>query len=329
MDLETLKSQYDSAHPNYLALCEEVIKQLEVLMDEKSIKLAVPIHYRVKDWDSIIDKCQRYSLDLNDIEDMNDIAGIRIVTLFRSDITRIQEIITSTFNIQREEDTANRLSDDQFGYGSVHYEASLPEQWVAIPALRSLKGLNLEIQLRTASQHTWAAASHILNYKKKSHVPSKIIRTINRVSALLETVDLEFERVLEEREELNHLPIQEKDQLNADSLRKVLDKLIPTENKGEDENYSTILDEVGQLEISTAGELEEIINKHLQKAIEADKRRVAQLDQQIKNGHKLSFTTPERLAKGVFFKHIGLLREILREEFGNSRVDKIILKSDI
>ncbi|OMI06366.1 hypothetical protein BVL54_21615 [Bacillus paralicheniformis] len=166
MELHDLKKQYELEFSNYNSLCKEVIKQLEVLFKEKSIKLAVPIHFRVKEWESIIDKCQRYSIQPRSIEEINDLAGIRIVTLFRSDISSIQEIINSTFTVLREEDTANRLSEDQFGYGSIHYEITLPESWVEIPALKTLKGKNVEIQLRTASQHAWAAASHILNYKK-------------------------------------------------------------------------------------------------------------------------------------------------------------------
>lgn len=98
-------------------------------------------------------------------------AGIRIIALFKSDIDTIQEIINNTFTVLRVEDTAKRLSEDQFGYGSIHYEITLSTSWIEIPAYKALQEKSLEIQLRTASQHTWAAASHILNYKKAAHVP--------------------------------------------------------------------------------------------------------------------------------------------------------------
>ncbi|MCY9349845.1 hypothetical protein MOE82_03560 [Bacillus licheniformis] len=322
MELHDLKKQYELEFSNYNSLCKEVIKQLEVLFKEKSIKLAVPIHFRVKEWESIIDKCQRYSIQPRSIEEINDLAGIRIVTLFRSDISSIQEIINSTFTVLREEDTANRLSEDQFGYGSIHYEITLPESWVEIPALKTLKGKNVEIQLRTASQHAWAAASHILNYKKESHVPQPVKRTINRVSALLETVDLEFERVLQERKEFDQIPIEEQDTLNTDTLRKVLNRMLPADNKKEDEDYSTMLDEVNHFGINTVGGIQSLIKKHLSKALEDDKKRVEGFKPE---GAKEDIK--KRVTKGVFYSHIGLLRNILRREFGSTKVDELIKRN--
>lgn len=59
-----------------------------------------------------------------------------------------------------------------------------------------MSGLKAEVQVRTVTQHVWAAASHVLQYKQEASVPLPVRRSIYRVSALLETVDLEFERVL-------------------------------------------------------------------------------------------------------------------------------------
>lgn len=63
LDLNNLKKQYEVKYSHYQTLCKEVIRQLEVLFEENTIKLTVPIHYRVKEWDSIVDKCQRYNLN--------------------------------------------------------------------------------------------------------------------------------------------------------------------------------------------------------------------------------------------------------------------------
>ncbi|WP_195536537.1 GTP pyrophosphokinase [Bacillus paralicheniformis] len=330
MEFHDLKKQYELEFSNYNSLCKEVIRQLEVLFKEKSIKLAVPIHFRIKEWESITDKCQRYSLRPSKIGEINDLAGIRIVTLFKSDISTIQQIIKSTFMILREEDTANRLSEDQFGYGSIHYEITLPDSWVKIPALRTLKGKNVEIQLRTASQHAWAAASHILNYKKESHVPHPVRRTINRVSALLETVDLEFERVLQERQEFDQIPIEDQDTLNTDNLRKILNRVLPADNKKEDEDYSTMLDELNHFEINTVGGVESLISKHLSKALEDDKKHVESFKSRMKSEGADKVDDEEiieRITKGVFYSHIGLLRSIFRKEFGSTKVDEVINKN--
>lgn len=331
MELHNLKNQYDLEFQNYSNLCKEVIRQLEVLLNEKSIKLAVPMHFRVKEWESVLNKCQRYSLKPSNIEEINDLAGIRIVTLFKSDISTIQKILKSTFTILREEDTANRLSENQFGYGSIHYEATVPESWFEIPSYKIFKDKIVEIQLRTASQHAWAAASHILNYKKESHVPQPVRRTINRVSALLETVDLEFERVLQEREEFDQIPVVDQNQLNTDTLKKILDELLPAENKSDDEDYSTMLDELNYFDIYTVGSAKSLIQKQLSKALEDEKLRLIEVQKEIELGNgafAYKMIPPERFSKGVFYQHIGLLRQILREEFGSEEVNRLIMKSD-
>ncbi|MGE7766650.1 GTP pyrophosphokinase [Peribacillus sp. NPDC096540] len=314
METNHLKTQYDFEIPKYRTLCKEIIKQLEILLKENDVKLAVPINYRVKEWSSLLDKCKRYSMEPNDITEINDLAGIRIITLFEKDIKKVQEIINSIFSITREEDTASRLSDNQFGYGSIHYEIYIPDDWTKLPSLRELEGLKVEVQLRTISQHTWAAASHVLNYKKESDVPKSIIRSINRVAALLEVVDLEFGRVLEERMEFNKQPIKIDDNLNTDILEKILDEKLPVANKHKNENYSSLISELSYFSINDVAELENLIDKHKSKALKNDKVIVRGFLEEPYWEHEEGDI--ERAKKGVFFNHTGLLREIIEIEYG-------------
>jgi hypothetical protein len=78
----------------------------------------------------------------------------------------------------------------------VHFVVEFPEPWFVVPTIGPMRGLRAEIQVRTHAQHIWADASHILQYKKESSVAPKTRRDIHRIAALLETVDLEFEKVL-------------------------------------------------------------------------------------------------------------------------------------
>ncbi|OMI06365.1 hypothetical protein BVL54_21610 [Bacillus paralicheniformis] len=87
----------------------------------------------------------------------------------------------------------------------------------------------------------------------------------------METVDLEFERVLQERKEFDQIPIEEQDTLNTDTLRKVLNRMLPADNKKEDEDYSTMLDEVNHFGINNVGGIQSLIKRHLSKALEDDK----------------------------------------------------------
>jgi putative GTP pyrophosphokinase len=222
------------------------------------------------------------------------------------------------------------LQDDQFGYGSIHYEVQPPKSWLAIPTLKQLDGLRAEIQVRTSSQHIWAAASHILQYKRETHVPIPLRRAINRAAAFLETVDLEFERVLIERQEytkliskgVNDLP------LNVESMRRVLDAALPAENRDdeeEEEDYAGLIDDLLHFKVTTTKQLESLIKKHLKAVLIEEKQHLLQLKEELVSGLGPLGTDEARIAKGVYFTHAGLVRMILKEEFGNKEVQDYLL----
>jgi len=198
--LEDLKISYETDKSLYDLLCEEVEKQLNFLFNQGEIVLATPITSRVKTWSSISKKCERYKIQPASIREINDVAGMRVISLFQRDIIKICTIIKDNFIVLREENTSERLQENQFGYGSVHFEVTPKSEWVQVPTLKRLDGLSLEIQVRTVAQHIWAAASHKLQYKQENNIPVPLIRSINRTAALLEMVDLEFERLLGERD---------------------------------------------------------------------------------------------------------------------------------
>lgn len=168
--------------------------------------------------------------------------------------------------------------------------------------------------MRTLAQHMWAAASHMLQYKIESNVPEPIRRTINRVSALLETVDLEFERVLEEREEyIKQLETNDDEQaLNVDSIEHILDEELPQYNKDSREDYSDLIDELNYFGITTADALRALIKKHLTTALEEDVKNIPKDDFS-------DFEEKERAELGVYFTHAGLTRIAIDEEFGEKR----------
>ncbi|HAT4112086.1 hypothetical protein WHY34_04515 [Clostridium perfringens] len=84
------------------------------------------------------------------------------------------------------------MDPDRFGYLSLHYVVSLKENRLSLPEYSVFKGLKLEIQIRSISQHTWAEIEHDLGYKSESVVPREIRRDFCRLAGLLELVDKEF-----------------------------------------------------------------------------------------------------------------------------------------
>jgi putative GTP pyrophosphokinase len=321
---EELIEQYKTISPDYKLLCEEIIKQLSVLIKIKKITLATPMDTRIKKWKSILDKIERYGMEnIDDISQINDLAGIRIIVLFRRDIGIIEQIIDENLIVHRKENTEERLSENQFGYGSVHYEVSAPDSWTSLPTLTKLKGLKVEIQLRTVSQHTWAASSHVLQYKTEKDVPAPLIRSINRVAALLETVDLEFERLLIERQSYNEVSIETtEEKLNVETLRKVLELYYP-KNKDGNEPLSDLLEVLTQFRIETLSELKEFIDEQRDKFEKDEKSQVKIKREQYEETGRVSGTSIERLNKGVFYNYIGVIRMMLKQKFPPKEVDQV------
>ena len=243
--------------------------------------------------------------------------GLRLIFLFKRDADSICSLVHDTFTVIKQEDTRSRLKEDQFGYASFHFVIKVPESWLVVPAFSSFGDLKAEIQIRTVAQHLWADASHILQYKNELNIPAPIRRSINRVSALLETVDLEFERVLDEkdiyRQTLNPRDIDQT--LNTDSLELLLDSMLPAKNKDEidGENYEELLADLRRFGVTTTEDLINIINGNKEAILEEDAMEVRR---QIHDNVAAYSENPERiLIKGVFFTHVGLVRCALQRQF--------------
>lgn len=323
MNIELLRTQHLDISGRVERMRAATFEQISNIIESEDVALGVPMESRIKDWASIEEKVQRKGLEVTDIKFIPDLIGIRVIILFRSDLERVDGLIRKTFQVLSSEDKSEMLDETQFGYQSLHYNIKFPSSWLSIPSMSDLGELQVEVQVRTLAQHIWAAASHKLQYKNEASIPPPIRRSINRVSALLETVDLEFERVLLERKSYkeNEIPeISSDEELNVDIIEAVLDKKLPANNKKDSEPYEKLLRNLKDLEINKVGELKDLIDKHIDSAIASDKKRVeSQLKTKTYNG-----TSEERLKSGVFFTHIGLLREVLRAEFGSERVAEIM-----
>ena len=65
------------------------------------------------------------------------------------------------------------------------------------PEFSLFKDLCFEIQVRTALSHAWAEIEHDRGYKLGGELPAHLKRRFNLLSGLLESADLEFNRLTE------------------------------------------------------------------------------------------------------------------------------------
>lgn len=185
--------EFREAKPKYARLAEETSAALRQFLLEREIS-SFDIEHRVKDEKSFEDKIERKGYK-NPFEEIEDIAGVRVICYYKNDLKSIHEIIQQNFDVVSVSNKAEELEVDQFGYTSNHYVVTIKQEWLVTPHYKGLDGLKVEIQVRTMLMHAWAAISHKLLYKKQDDVPDEFKRKLNRLSALIELADEQFDDI--------------------------------------------------------------------------------------------------------------------------------------
>jgi len=314
-DIGKMRDDYLALEPKARRLCASLQKEIIELLELNGVALGVPLEGRVKAWGSLQEKLDRKALSIAMPTELDDIVGLRLILLFQSDLNTVIGLLKQTFTILSLEDTSARLGEAQFGYQSQHLVIKLPETWAGLPSFNGLGDLKAEIQVRTLSQHIWAAASHKLQYKHENSVPPPLRRTINRISALLEIVDLELNRVLEEKQSYAHRDAATTDStetLNVDLLAGVLSSFFPEKNLIAVEDYNEALFELTYFGVNTVEKLHALIEKHQDEIISEEHRVLSE----IKSGSSDYVVNAKRVENNVFYSHVGLLRTAMIQEFG-------------
>lgn len=323
MNYEELKEQH-AVHGGVAELFRRtIVEQIDVILEKNKLTLGVPIESRVKTVNSIVNKDKRKTLKIDSIIELDDFIGIRLIMLFKRDVEKVVECLESNFDVIKSENKLDDLDEDKFGYQSYHYIIKIPSDWVKIPSFSNFIDYKVEIQVRTLSQHIWAATSHKLQYKREKNIPLPLRRAIHRVSALLEVVDFEFERVLNERVEYlgslhDDVDFSRDQTLNIDILKIIANKELPSKNKDGEEDFDEILSELVFNEISDVGALVDNLKKGLPKALKEDKR-VAKLTLEMMDEQD-DDNDVERAKLGVYFSHVGLIRMAMSYALDNKYI---------
>ncbi|KMQ62600.1 hypothetical protein ACM40_10020 [Chryseobacterium sp. BLS98] len=308
---QELEIEYKDSHSKFERLHNSLIDQLNELLKTQNIKLGFPIQSRIKDYDSLLNKIENGRFNLKkSIFELQDIIGFRFILLFNKDISIIEKHIKENLNVIKKYNTSDKLLDNQFGYSSLHYIVKIPDTWANVPTFKGLENIQVEIQIRTISQHIWAEASNNLQYKNVESVPKEVSRSISRISALLETIDFEFDRLLIERDKYKQTVknIENSEILNVDILENILDNKLPMLNKKKGEPFSQLIIDLKEFGVTTIKQLESLIAENYSQIMKNDLQMVQDL---ITSGE-----TNERLSSGIYYSHVGLTREALFVKFG-------------
>lgn len=185
----------------YNSALKEIGTKLEILNDEfQHIHQYNPIEHiksRIKSPESIVRKLKRkgYEATLeNMVDHVNDIAGIRIICSFTTDIYRIAEMLRKQNDIKVISVKDYIKTPKDSGYKSYHMIVSVP-----IFLSDSVVETKVEIQIRTIAMDFWASLEHKMNYKFSTNAPEEIKQQLYECSEMISALD---ERMLEINEEI-------------------------------------------------------------------------------------------------------------------------------
>lgn len=196
---ETMMFLYNSA-------LKKVGTRLDIMSDEfRYVNKYNPIEYikaRIKTPESIVKKLRRHGYESsieNMVNHVNDIAGIRIVCSFTSDIYRIAEMIgrQNDMVVMSVKDYIRHPKES--GYKSYHMLVTTP-----IYMEDSTISTKVEIQIRTIAMDFWASLEHKIYYKFEGNAPDYISRELRDCAEIVSNLDakmLQLNEAIQEAKE--------------------------------------------------------------------------------------------------------------------------------
>ena len=183
--------------PYELAVRELEVKFNHIIDECKENDVYCPIEQvegRVKSVSSILEKMQRKHIPMERMEEeLEDIAGVRIICQFEEDIETVASLIQkrSDMVIKSEKNYLKHIK--QSGYRSYHLII-----YYTVDTIKGPKKLQAEIQIRTMAMNFWATIEHSLQYKYKGDIPQHVTDKLLVASDAIDVLDHEMSTVRDE-----------------------------------------------------------------------------------------------------------------------------------
>ena len=181
----------------YKFALDEVNTKINILKEEFiHIHEYNPIEHcnsRLKSPESILKKLNRKNLSfsMESIkENIKDIAGIRIICPFISDIYKVSQMIEKQKDIELVERKDYIKNPKPNGYQSLHLI-------IKIPVFMSdrVENVYVELQIRTIAMDFWASLEHKIYYKYDKEIPDRIKEDLKNAALSAAELDDKMERI--------------------------------------------------------------------------------------------------------------------------------------
>ncbi len=194
----------------YNSALKQISTKLEILNDEfQHVHRYNPIEHikaRIKTPESIVKKLKRngYESTINNmVNHVNDMAGIRVICSFTSDIYQIAEMISNQSDIKVISVKDYIVNPKPSGYKSYHMLVSVP-----VYLSDRIEDTKVEIQIRTVAMDFWASLEHKIHYKFEGNAPDHIREELVECAKMVSELD---DRMLSLNKEIQQSEKQSED----------------------------------------------------------------------------------------------------------------------
>ena len=191
----------------YNSALKQISTKLEILNDEfQHVHRYNPIEHiksRIKTPESIVKKLKKNGYEStidNMVRYVNDIAGIRVICSFTSDIYQIAEMISNQSDIKVISVKDYIVNPKASGYKSYHMLVTVP-----VYLSDRIADTKVEIQIRTVAMDFWASLEHKIHYKFEGNAPEHIREELVECARMVSDL---YARMLLLNEEIQHLEQQ-------------------------------------------------------------------------------------------------------------------------
>jgi putative GTP pyrophosphokinase len=224
----------------YKSALKEIETKINILSDEfQTLYQYNPIEHiktRIKTPKSIIKKLKKKELDVtyaNMVNNLNDVAGIRIICPFIPDIYRLVEMFENTEDIKVVRKRDYIKEPKKSGYSSYHLIVLVPVSFST-----GTIEIKAEIQIRTIAMDFWASLEHKIKYKYENEVPKNVSKELIECSKMINKVDRRMSKLgrntikqFSDSYEVNNK------ELNKSSKYKMISKLLPKSSSSKEYKY--------------------------------------------------------------------------------------------
>ncbi|HGD2525544.1 TPA: GTP pyrophosphokinase family protein [Streptococcus agalactiae] len=149
---------------------------------------------RVKSVESIQEKMVLRGISEENLaQDLQDIAGLRIMVQFVDDVDEVLALLRKRHDmtVVQERDYITHMKSS--GYRSYHVVVEYP-----VDTINGQKKVLAEIQIRTLAMNFWATIEHSLNYKYQGDFPEEIKQRLEKTAKIALELDEEMRKIRED-----------------------------------------------------------------------------------------------------------------------------------